>query len=452
MEKKIAAGARKKLPKWFYPVWATNGTVMAIGVLLIGYATYYCTNILGLNPAVIGVLMMIARLTDLIVGYLIDHTHTKWGQARPYEIAIVFLFLFMSLFFATPNLSTTGKYVWVFIMYFMVTAICQTIIYGEDKVYLMNAVKDPENRNKVVSFSGAIMMVFTIAFGIVMPQLIMAAGTDASAWTKMALVLAVPCTIIGVLRLIFIKEYDVEETQKQEKQEKQGADLKTSVKVLFQNKYILIFTMIYFLYQLTTNINNVVGTYYYQYYIGNIGLASLTGLAAMATPLLLVFSPKLIQKFGTRKVLIVGSAAGLVYPVIRLLSFGNIPLLMLSSLVSTVAQVPAGLLLSIYIFECMEYGEWRSHVRIDGVISSMNSVAAKVAMGLSSILTGFILDACHYDGTLAVQPDSAMFAIHLLYNGLPIVFGIIGVIFAFKYDLEKKLPEIRKDMEARRAG
>ena len=88
----------------------------------IGYATFYCTDVLGLSPVIIGMLMMIARFTDgiteVMVGYLVDNTRTKWGQARPYEIATVFVWIFMMMLFSTPDLGTTGKLIWVFIMYF----------------------------------------------------------------------------------------------------------------------------------------------------------------------------------------------------------------------------------------------------------------------------------------------------------------------------------------------
>lgn len=57
--------------------------------------------------------MLLARVfdgvTDLVVGFLIDHTHTRWGQARPYEISIVLLWLFMTMIYATPDLSGSAQ-------------------------------------------------------------------------------------------------------------------------------------------------------------------------------------------------------------------------------------------------------------------------------------------------------------------------------------------------------
>lgn len=43
---------------------------------------------LGMNPAVVGLLMSLPRLTDAfidpIMGYISDHTKSRWGRRRPY--------------------------------------------------------------------------------------------------------------------------------------------------------------------------------------------------------------------------------------------------------------------------------------------------------------------------------------------------------------------------------
>src|SRR5579862_8342265 len=46
---------------------------------------------LGMNPAVIGTIMASSRLTDAfldpVMGYLSDHTQSRWGRRRPYIVA-----------------------------------------------------------------------------------------------------------------------------------------------------------------------------------------------------------------------------------------------------------------------------------------------------------------------------------------------------------------------------
>ena len=59
-------------------VWTTIGS----------YLTLYYTDSVGLAEAAIGTMMLLTRLldgiSDLIMGSIIDRTHTKWGKARPW--------------------------------------------------------------------------------------------------------------------------------------------------------------------------------------------------------------------------------------------------------------------------------------------------------------------------------------------------------------------------------
>lgn len=52
------------------------------------YLLYFYTDIMHLNAASISLMFVVTRFvdgaTDLLVGYLIDHTNTRWGKSRPY--------------------------------------------------------------------------------------------------------------------------------------------------------------------------------------------------------------------------------------------------------------------------------------------------------------------------------------------------------------------------------
>ena len=447
-QKKIPAGAREKLPFWFCPTWASSGATMAIATVFIGYATYYCTDVLQLSPSIIGIIMLLVRctdgFTDLVIGYIVDNTHTKIGQARPYELAGALTWIFIMLFFSTPNLGTVGKYIWVFLMYFLTTAICQTIYYGSSNIYLMRAVSGADNRNKVVAFGGAIMMFITIVIGIVIPQMIKATGTSQPIWRKMIISFGIPMVLLACLRFLFIKELVDEKVVKSAEKIKIGE----CIRALIKNKYVLIFTVVYFMLNFTVGITNVVGTYFAKYYVGDIGVSSITNMAMLIMPLLLIVIPVVLRKFGSRKVLIFFSFCGLLSPLIRIICKTNVAGLFVSTIFIAIFQT-VGVVAGSYMFECMEYGVWKTGIQVDGMIGSAASFAQKVAAGISSVFCGFVLSIGHYDGSLEVQPDSAVQAILVLENYIPVILAIIAIIFSFKYDLDKKLPQIREEMAVR---
>ena len=66
------------------------------------YLTIYYTDIVGLAPAIVSVIMMGARIWDAIndpmMGTLMERTHTKHGRFRPYIfVGAIFLVIFTIL-------------------------------------------------------------------------------------------------------------------------------------------------------------------------------------------------------------------------------------------------------------------------------------------------------------------------------------------------------------------
>jgi len=74
---------------------------------MLGYATFYCTDVLQLAPALVGTLFMVSKIfdsfTDIVAGFIVDRTQTRWGKGRPYEIFMLFLWLSTWLLFQLPD-------------------------------------------------------------------------------------------------------------------------------------------------------------------------------------------------------------------------------------------------------------------------------------------------------------------------------------------------------------
>ena len=49
---------------------------------------YFYTNVVGISAAMIGTIMLISRFfdggSDVVMGFIVDRTHSKWGQSRPW--------------------------------------------------------------------------------------------------------------------------------------------------------------------------------------------------------------------------------------------------------------------------------------------------------------------------------------------------------------------------------
>ena len=85
-------------------LWNSSSCSVALSTLMLGYATFYCTDVLQLAPALVGTLFMVSKIfdsfTDIVAGFIVDRTQTRWGKGRPYEIFMLFLWLSTWLLFS----------------------------------------------------------------------------------------------------------------------------------------------------------------------------------------------------------------------------------------------------------------------------------------------------------------------------------------------------------------
>lgn len=102
-------------------LWNSSSCSVALSTLMLGYVTFYCTDVLQLAPALVGTLFMVSKIfdsfTDIVAGFIVDRTQTRWGKGRPYEIFMLFLWLSTWLLFSCPtSFATAAKCIWIFCM------------------------------------------------------------------------------------------------------------------------------------------------------------------------------------------------------------------------------------------------------------------------------------------------------------------------------------------------
>ena len=461
------ARKEKKKPNWLDPAttaenevlpryakwgWTTRGVSLAINVVLIMQLTYFCTDMLGMAPTLVGTLLLASKLfdgvTDLVVGYVIDRTHTKFGKARPYEFSIVFVWLFTVLLFCAPELSMTGKAAYVFILYTLINSIFSTFLNGGESVYLSRSFRNQKNRVSVMAFNGAFVMVCSIAASILMPQLIGGIGTTREGWRIIALSFGIPLAVIGLGRFLLVKEVVVDDPAAADSTD--SLSLKRGVDCTLKNKYIWILAGMFVLVEMVNNVGTSVNTYYFKYIIGDISKASLVSLSGILTPFIMMVFPVLSRKFGTVRILQIGAIFGVVGYGLRILGGHNLGMIVAGSLIGGVSVMPLTIMGAIYVVDCMDYGEWKFGTRVEGMLNSVTCFARKVGSGFASGVVGLIMGAAGYSSTLETQPASALTSISVLFNFVPFVLMVLLLALSFGFNLEKKLPDIRKELEARK--
>ena len=448
-EKGIPYGARERMPIWYGGVWSTRGISAAINVVLCMNIAFYCTDIVGLNATVVGTLFLVSKIidafTDLGFGFLLDKTHTRWGKARPYEVFIIFEWLFAALMFMIPNASQTVQYIWLFIMYTMVNAVCATALGGIDSVYLARAFTTEQNQIKAISINGFIVMFCSIVFNIVFPNWLATSGTTQAGWTKLVISLGIVMSVIGILRFIFCKEIVVDKANEDGKKTTNDLTLKESLGLLSKNKYLFIIVGLMLLTFIVNNMQTAT-TYYFKYIYGDLSAQGTAAVTSMVVIPALVFFPMLSKKFGTTKLLQVCSVLGIVGMAIRTIGGPNMATIIVGGLLFGLGTLPISLMINTYLIDCMDYGEWKTGVRIEGLVASIANFASKVGQGLAVGLVGLVMGLAGYDGLAATQSATANNAIVFLYNILPLILFVGMLVLSLMYKVDSIRPQMNADL------
>lgn len=99
---------------------------------IASFLTIYMTDTVGISAGIIGTIILISRVTDgftdLFMGTLIDNTNSKMGKAKPWVFwTAPILGLLTFLLFNVPGaLDQTGKIIYIFIIYLLISAVFYT--------------------------------------------------------------------------------------------------------------------------------------------------------------------------------------------------------------------------------------------------------------------------------------------------------------------------------------
>ena len=151
--------------------------------------TLFYTDYAGVSVATVGLVMLISRFfdggSDVVMGFIVDRTHSKWGQSRPWILWMSLPYALSAiLLFSVPHTNATIQFLYIFVTYNFCTTVCYTAInlpYGSLSAMM---TRDSKERDLLSVFRmGLSPMGRIIAVTCTMP-LIKLFGDDQSAWIK----------------------------------------------------------------------------------------------------------------------------------------------------------------------------------------------------------------------------------------------------------------------------
>lgn len=98
------------------------------------------------------------------------------------------------------------------------------------------------------------------------------------------------------------------------------------------------------------------------------------------------------------------------------------------------------------VADCVEYGEWKTGKRSEGMIFSSNIFKTKLASAIGGALCGYALAFFGYEANVA-QTVNTLNGIHIMYSIIPGIIAVCSIISLRRYNLtEKEYEAILEDL------
>jgi GPH family glycoside/pentoside/hexuronide:cation symporter len=417
------------------------------------FLTGYYTDTVGLAALAVGTMMLVARIfdgvTDLMMGAIVDKTKSKYGKARPWVLwTAPFMAIGLVFLFGVPSsmYGTSSGLVWAYVSYILLNCIVYTANNLPYNALLSRMTLNVQDRATTASMRFIMTTITTIIINAITTPLLAAFGS----WTTVAIIYGAVELVMLIWCFLGCKEHIGEDASGEVQLE--DVPLKVALPALLKNKYFYLQALLFlFLYIGVVSVGST--TYYFcNSVLGNLAVISIIGTIPNIPAVIANFiNPALVGKFGKRKMMITGSILMIIGFVIVGLAGTSVPMVLVGLIIKGFGMGPIMSGVFAMTADVVDYGEWKTGVRSEGLVNSCTSFGMKVGIGLGSAVCTWVLAAGGYDGTAAVQSASAVSAIRFGFSYLGAILAGVCLVLILLMNIDKDIDKIQKDLQAKRA-
>lgn len=464
--------------------------------MMMIYQTKFYTDVFGLEGAVAGSVMLIARIVDAFVdptvGILSDRTQTRWGKYRPWVLWTALPFMvFYVLAFYNPGIEDKGLVaVYATISY---TLLMTLYSFNNTPYASLGGVmsSDIKERTSITSvrFVAATIAQFVVQ-GLTLPLVskFAAGGDKGHGWL---------CTIslFAVIGLVFFIITFFSSRERITPPAGQKTDTRKDIKDVFKSvPWRAMFILTLFIFTTLAMWGSAMNYYFENYVDSNALYAFLDKLGLVATEPgngvgytvlnafgLVVSGPDkayevgfgvfnmlgalvqffgviflsgfLANRYGKKRVFIICLALTALFT--AFFYFPNetdIESMFVLNFFKSLAYAPTVPLLWAMIADVADHSEYVNYRRATGFVFAGVVFALKAGLGIGGAILGFLLSGFGYiSGAGTVQSESAIRGILLSSSLIPAAIFFVGVITLFFYPITKKFnEEMQAELSERR--
>ncbi|MCM3440493.1 MFS transporter [Metabacillus halosaccharovorans] len=424
-------------------------------MVISSYLLYFYTDVFGISAAAAGTLFLITRLidgiTDVTAGFIVDVTNSRWGKFRPYIIfGAVPLAISGVLCFTVPNFSDTGMLVYAYATYIFF-GLMYTVVNIPYSSMMTVISQDYQERSTLSSIKVVFGTVATLIATSATLPFVKSFTSESTGFLVVSGIFGI-VTIITLIITFFgtkgIERYE----QVKSSANKEKYTFAAKAKVIGSNFPLLIILIFIVTNTISFTIQNGAMLFFFKYNYGNVGMFAIYSLVTLAiTSLFVIISPLFVKWMGKGNLAIISQI---------ITSIGMLGLYFYHSsnlsifLFGGIAAVGMGLsrpLLWAMVPDTVEYGEWKTGLRAEGLIYSAFIFTQKVGMAIGGALSGIILASTGYIANAAQTPE-ALHGILFSVTIVPVIASVIGIIAMIFHNLDsKKYESIVAEIQARKS-
>jgi GPH family glycoside/pentoside/hexuronide:cation symporter len=435
---------------------------------------------LGMNPALVGLLGALPRLvdafTDPLMGYISDHTRSRWGRRRPYIlIGAILVGIAFALLWQLPENKSESYYFWYFLAGSLIFYLFYTMFATPWVALGYELTPDYHERTRVMAVSN---FMGQLAY-LISPWFLWIMQHDslfddlASGAAGLAIVIAVTVIALGIMPAIFLREryQNLAAAELTDSPASKGSifsQLRDSTLDFFHGfamtlkfspflKLCVATFLVFNGFMMVSSFQFYIIIYYV--FAGDQTLgAEYAGWAgtvsAIATFCVIFFISWLSTRIGKRRAFFVAIGVSMLGYALKWVCYNpQYPLLLLLP-APLIAFGLGGLftLMGSMIADVCDLDELTSHKRREGMFGSIYWWVVKLGMAAALAIGGILLNLTGFDVALnGNQADSTLFLMRLFDVLIPLLSSGIAIWMIASYPItEEKAHEVRQALEERR--
>lgn len=397
------------------------------------FLLFYYTDVYGISAAQASIIFVVARVIDaifnLVIGYFVDKTNSKYGKLRPYLLygAIPLGLLTMLCFVFFDGDFKFGFALFTYTLY----CLAYTAVNTPYSAMTNTLTQDEKSRASLSVYRFALASLGYLVVSTSSTPLV-AMFDDAQTGY-----IAAVGIYSALATLCFLACFALTKERVQPQTSTQPLKLKESLQTIFKNKPLINVSLFTLFFYVAYTVWMAIAIYFIQYVLEKPEFTTtFFFIQTAAYTLGIVCSDRLITWFGKKTVTLYGLLFGITGLMAQYFLAGDNLILIMGCICMFSITLGIGFVtMWSMVPDTVEYAEWHYDVRAEGSIYGFYNFITKIAMALGGGCAGFILDLFDYSSEQITA--NAIDGINLSITVFPAILFSLCFVIVMSYQLSE---------------